>query len=111
MTLLVHKDHNKYDVYIGRPSRWGNPYRIGRDGTRDQVNEKYRAYLKRKIKSGEVTKLDLIDLDNKVLACYCTPRPCHGDVLIKAIKWAVDTTVPEEYAKPHAYSFRRRLSE
>jgi hypothetical protein len=34
-------------VYIGRPSKWGNPFVIGKDGTRDDVVAKYRAYLLR----------------------------------------------------------------
>ena len=32
-------------VYVGRPSKWGNPFVIGKHGTRDQVVAKYRAYL------------------------------------------------------------------
>jgi len=24
-------------VYVGRPSKWGNPFTIGPDGTRDEV--------------------------------------------------------------------------
>jgi hypothetical protein len=40
---VVHCKREPYDVYIGRPSKWGNPFQIGRDGTRDEVIAKYRA--------------------------------------------------------------------
>lgn len=65
-----------HDVYIGRPSRWGNPFRIGRDGTREEVVEKFRQYAKETF-----TQADLESLRGKRLACYCAPKPCHGDVL------------------------------
>lgn len=32
-------------AYIGRPSKWGNPFVIGADGTRDEVVERYRTWL------------------------------------------------------------------
>ena len=34
-------------VYVGRPSKWGNPFVIGRDGARDEVVAKYRAWIVR----------------------------------------------------------------
>ena len=34
-------------VYVGRPSKWGNPFVIGRDGSRDEVIPKYRAWIVR----------------------------------------------------------------
>ena len=41
-TDVVHCKKAPFDVYIGRPSKWGNPYSIGPDGTREEVIEKYR---------------------------------------------------------------------
>ena len=32
-------------VYVGRPSKWGNPYTIGPDGDRVDVIRKFRAYV------------------------------------------------------------------
>lgn len=67
-------------VYIGRPSAFGNPFSIGRDGTREEVIEKYRKWI--------VTKPDLVDkikkeLRGKDLVCFCSPRACHGDVVLE----------------------------
>lgn len=74
---VVHCKKEEYDIYIGRGSIWGNPFKIGEDGSRDEVIEKYMNYL--------LTKPELIskigDLKGKVLGCWCSPLACHGDVL------------------------------
>lgn len=69
------------DVYIGRPSKWGNPFEIGKDGTRAEVIEKYRAW----ILTQPNLLSDLGELKGKILGCWCSPLPCHGDVLIELI--------------------------
>ena len=75
-------------VRIDRRTRWGNPYRIGPDGTRDEVIARYRAHLWRQIRSGEIALADLASLDSRDLACWCHPSPCHGTVLARAAAWA-----------------------
>jgi len=67
----------KGQVYVGRPSKWGNPFTIGRDGTRAQVIERYRQW----IASQPKLLADLHELRGKDLICWCTPLPCHADVL------------------------------
>lgn len=42
---VVHNKREKYDVYIGRPSKWGNPFTIGKDGTREEVMDKYEDWI------------------------------------------------------------------
>jgi len=63
-------------IYVGRPTKWGNRYVIGRDGTRDEVIKKYEQWL---AKSG----LDVTELRGKDLVCWCKPKACHADVLMK----------------------------
>ena len=65
-------------VYIGRPSKWGNPFVIGRDGNRDEVVRKYLYY----ILEDQTLLNDLREIKGKNLGCYCAPQLCHGDVLI-----------------------------
>lgn len=77
----------KYDVYIGRPSIWGNPWKIGADGTRKQVIKKHRDWLAGKVceypkRRAKVLKR-LPELRGEVLACWCKPASCHGDILLK----------------------------
>ncbi len=78
--------HNPNYIYIGRPSKWGNPFIIGKDGTREEVIERYRLYI--------ITKPKLIaalpELKGKDLVCWCAPLPCHGDILIDLVRDFVD---------------------
>ena len=69
------------DVYVGRPSMWGNPYRIGRDGNRAEVIERYRLWLADRPWLVE----HLAALQPQRLTCWCAPLPCHGDVLAEAL--------------------------
>jgi len=82
MIKVVHCKKERYDVYIGRPSKWGNPFSIGKDGTRKEVIEKYEKYLL----NNEKLMNDLHELEGKVLGCWCKPKACHGDVLVKLIE-------------------------
>ncbi len=70
-----------YDVYIGRSSKWGNPFIIGKDGSREEVIQKYDVWLD--------TQPELLaalsELKNKVLGCWCHPKACHGDVLVARV--------------------------
>ena len=92
------KRHVRSCVRIDRTTRWGNPFVIGRDGTRSEVIAKYRVWLWRQIESGKIKIDDLAPLHGQTLACWCAPRACHGDVLADAAAWAVSQT----YNKPAA---------
>lgn len=89
MAIVVNKYKSNYDVYIGRGSKWGNPFILGQHGNRDEVIAKYREHLWNQIQSGDVTKEDLIRLNGKHLGCFCKPKACHGDVIVDAVKWAL----------------------
>lgn len=81
MKMVVHCKRSKYDIYIGRGSKWGNPFVIGKDGNRKEVIEKYEQYI---MKRPDLLN-DLHELKGKVLGCWCAPLPCHGDVLVKLV--------------------------
>ena len=81
-TKVVNIRFQDHDIYIGRGSKWGNPFKIGKDGNRKEVIDKYEEYIR---KRPELLK-DLNELKNKKLGCYCFPLPCHGEVLIKLIE-------------------------
>lgn len=76
--------HNKYAstapagaVYIGRGSPYGNPFKIGRHGDRDQVCDRFEREI--------LPTLDVSRLRGKHLVCFCAPERCHGDaILLKA---------------------------
>lgn len=72
-----------YDVYIGRPSKWGNPFKLGEDGDRKEVIDKFKQYMWLRIRSDpDGTYCALSELEGATLGCYCKPEACHGDVLV-----------------------------
>jgi hypothetical protein len=82
-TKVVHCKREPFDVYIGRPSKWGNPFRVGKDGNLKEVIDKYRDWI---ILQDHLIK-DLHELREKILGCWCKPKACHGDVLIQLINY------------------------
>lgn len=75
----MHCKHERHHVYIGRPSKWGNPFVVGREGARGECIERYEAWL---LDSPELIAA-LPELRGLVLGCWCAPRPCHGDGLVR----------------------------
>lgn len=88
MTRRVHCKKEKYDVYCGRnpfgspANKWGNPFVIGQDGTRDEVCDKFEDYLDN---SPELLS-QIEELRDKVLGCFCeSNQRCHTDSYIKRL--------------------------
>ncbi|XAI97208.1 hypothetical protein [Dolichospermum phage Dfl-JY45] len=116
--VLNKKTHGLPDgaVYIGRPSPYGNPFAIGRDGDRAAVISKYREWLADRPALIAQAQRDLV---GKALVCWCAPEACHGDVLREAVDAAArannDTSAPAthttathsgEHREPKAASVR-----
>jgi hypothetical protein len=87
MTELVNL--SKYDgddvVKIDRSTRFGNPYRLKKDGgdyTRHESVERYREWFYNRIENDPDFKQAVEDLEGETLACWCTPKACHGDVIV-----------------------------
>lgn len=82
----MHCKKEPYDIYIGRPSPWGNPfthkngtiakYKVG---SRDEAVKAYKEWI--------LTQPELLarlpELKGKVLGCWCKPQACHGDILLE----------------------------
>lgn len=81
-TKVVNRHFSKYDVYIGRGTKWGNPFVIGKDGDRKEVMRLYEIYARN---NPEIME-SLHELKGKVLGCSCKPKECHGDILVKLIE-------------------------
>lgn len=90
-----------YDVYIGRAYNghrhmnntrpglkgWlGNPYKVGEDGGREEVIEKFREDFYEKLETDEEFRKKVEQLEGTTLACYCKPKACHGDVIKEYIQ-------------------------
>jgi hypothetical protein len=88
MCKVVHFKKEPFDVYIGRPSKWGNPFSHKDDtiaefkvDSRDESVEKYEEYL---LQNQELFN-SLHELKYKTLGCWCKPQRCHGDILKKYV--------------------------
>jgi len=66
-------------VYIGRPSKWGNPFPLYGEQFRDEVIAQYEQYL---LNSPELLA-QLGELKGQDLVCWCAPKACHGDILLR----------------------------
>jgi hypothetical protein len=75
--LVVHHKRKPFDTYVGRPSKFGNPFTIGKDGDRNEVVAKYKEW----IQTQPELLASLSELKGKVLGCWCAPSLCHGDIL------------------------------
>lgn len=84
---VVHCKKEKYDVYIGRPSKFGNPFSHlegtlakFKVDTRMEAIDKYKEWL---LEKPELIAAAKQELKGKILGCFCYPLPCHGDILLK----------------------------
>jgi len=95
-TMVINILYEDYDVDMTRRSKWGNPYRIGEDGTRKQVVAKHMKWLKEWIENKKEIIIrglsnkwvieHLHELKGKRLGCVCFPLPCHVDNIIMLIR-------------------------
>lgn len=74
-------------VYIGRPSKWGNPFKIGHQMPREAAIRAYKTWFHQPEQEG-LRAAALAELTDKALGCYCFPRSCHGDVLAEFVNHA-----------------------
>lgn len=81
MTKVVNLRREKYTKYIGRPSILGNPFVIGRDGTREEVVAKYFEYVVQRMDTDKKFAAEVKSCKDETLGCFCHPLLCHGDIL------------------------------
>jgi hypothetical protein len=81
----VHCKRERHHVYIGRPSKWGNPFVVGKHGSRSECVALYEEWL------GHQAALmnALEELRGLVLGCWCAPRACHGEVLARLANMSI----------------------
>jgi hypothetical protein len=91
-TRVVHCKKETYDIYVGRPSKWGNPFTHLNDatqakfkvGSRKEAIDAYREWITKG--DGQYLLDDLDELEGKILGCWCAPKSCHADVLVELIE-------------------------
>lgn len=88
--IVVNKKNSEYDIYIGRGSIWGNPYTHHKFDTkakyivetREEAIRLYEIYARKNLNILN----NLHKLKGKTLGCFCKPKSCHGDILVKLFK-------------------------
>lgn len=83
---VVHCKKEEFDVYVGRGSKWGNPYSHKEGtlaehvvGSRSEAIQKFEEHLL----SNQNLMSSLEELKGKTLGCWCKPKSCHGDILLR----------------------------
>ena len=69
-------------VYVGRPTKWGNPYPAGRNVR--TPNAAVASYIRHLRKHPNLVETARRELQGKNLASWCSlDLPCHADVLLE----------------------------
>ena len=82
--FVVHCKKEHYDIYIGRPGKWGNPFILKNENDREKILVQYFEWINKP----EQTQLRTDakeELKGKILGCWCSPKSCHGNILIDII--------------------------
>lgn len=90
MQVVNIKKGDEYDVYIGRPSEFGNPYDAKTYGL-IKCLKMYEVHTRNRLAKDPDFKIRLLELKDKRLGCFCKPNMCHGDVLVKLINELLNT--------------------
>lgn len=79
MTTVVHCQRAPFDVYCGRPSKWGNPFPIAGSSRADAIRQ-FAAWFYAP-EQAPLRADAVAELTDKVLGCWCKPKDCHCDVI------------------------------
>ena len=79
-TTVVNKRFEPCDVYIGRPSIFGNPFSEKKYG-RQTCIAMYKDYFEQRIAEEPAFREAVLELRGKRLGCWCKPLACHGDII------------------------------
>lgn len=88
------------DVLVDRSTKWGNPFRAGVHGTRDQCIAKHAAW----IRTQPQLIAALTELRGKTLGCHCAPRACHADTLLELANEPEEPQPHKQNGEPHLFA-------
>ena len=82
-TVVVNRHYKSFTKYIGRGTKFGNDYRIGPDGTREDVIAKHKKDF---YNDWGLQEAVWNELRGEIIGCSCKPLACHGDTYIEYIE-------------------------
>lgn len=99
--VVNQKRTDRYDVDIGRadngesdmsntpvgePGWLGNPFAMSDGWSREEAVERFREAFRQRLREDEEFRAAVDDLHGQILACYCKPKACHGDVIVEYLR-------------------------
>jgi hypothetical protein len=102
---VINRYKEKETIYIGRGSPLGNPYRLHKGAAKGSTLQAYSQWIKKKVMAldTDVMTALLAIKDGDKLGCFCKPQVCHGDIIVKIVKWLQTPTGQKVVAE-----FRKR---
>lgn len=91
-TVIVNLRHHKPDVVCDRSSFLGNPFLIGRDGTRDEVCDKFHEHFHKKLTNPEF-RAKVLALKGKRLGCWCRCLPGCNNPKCKSLRCHLESVI------------------
>lgn len=83
--FVRNKRFQSYDVYVGRPSKYGNPFSHKKGtlakykvDTREEAIDRFREWF---LSNAELVESAKRELKGKTLGCWCYPAKCHAEIL------------------------------
>jgi len=83
--VFITTEDGKKERFPKKDSKFCNPFKVGRDGTLEEVVVKFENHIRKQIADGEIQVAELVGLKGKRLGCWCKPNLCHGDILLRLI--------------------------
>lgn len=115
MILLPDPETGKKSRFPKENSVWANPFKIGKDQTREDVCKLYRDYITAKLEKEPELKSQLLELKGKTLGCWCAPESCHGHVLVELIdKFSAEVASATDVVPPKrkfTFKFKPKLKK
>jgi len=99
--VLTYRGDMRRAAYVGRPTIYGNPFRLGRVVARDDVQDRQNAivqfheywYAPAQTALRDRARRELVDID--VVLCWCFPLPCHAGVIAEFLNARPESTLPQ----------------
>ena len=89
--IFKEKFNSESDVYCGRAGKghdgyFGNPFWMGDESKRDEVCDKFEEHFQKRIKTDAEFKARVLELKDKRLFCFCSPKRCHCETYVNHLK-------------------------
>ena len=85
VVFITNEETGNKERFPKSSSEFANPFKVGKDGTREEVIEKYKNYITKKLEEDILLQEELLKMKSKHLGCWCAPEPCHGNILLELL--------------------------